>query len=246
MDRAAERLDHDPAVGLLVVRRPHLPDLALEVELGAGERQRRAPLPGAGLRGELPDARPSRCRTPAAQRCSACATRRGRRLRTCSRSGPASRAPSPAGARETAGTVSTAGRRRAPPRGCRRTGRSRPPGGSGPSGTAAPGRRARPADRFPGAAPAAEATGGRAGRCTSASASRSRRAGSCAARERSSGDLHGPTGRMPQPRTGGRTPSRVQPWSVCGTSLTPPRVRPSGAHPRQEGRDRAATQHQPA
>ena len=51
---------------------------------------------------------------------------------------------------------------------------------------------------------------------------------------------------MPQPRTGGRTPSRVQPWSVCGTALTPPRVRPSGAHPRQEGRDRAATQHQPA
>ena len=54
---AAEGLDHDPAVGLLVVRRPHLPDLALEVELRAGERQRRAPLSGSGLRRQLRDAR---------------------------------------------------------------------------------------------------------------------------------------------------------------------------------------------
>ena len=54
--RAAERLDHHAAVGLLVVRRPHLPDLALHAELRAGERQRRPPLAGAGLGGELADA----------------------------------------------------------------------------------------------------------------------------------------------------------------------------------------------
>ena len=52
MHRAAERLDHHPPVGLLVVRRPHLPDLAGEAVLRAGERQRRAPLAGSGLRGE--------------------------------------------------------------------------------------------------------------------------------------------------------------------------------------------------
>ena len=51
--------------------------------------------------------------------------RAGRRdtLRTCSRCGPACRAPSPAGAHGTAGSGARAGRRRAPPRGCRRTGR---------------------------------------------------------------------------------------------------------------------------
>ncbi len=52
----AERLDHDPAVGLLVVRRPHLPDLALQVELRARERQRGPPLPGTRLGGQPPDA----------------------------------------------------------------------------------------------------------------------------------------------------------------------------------------------
>ena len=54
---AAERLDHHPAVGLLVVRRPHLPHLALEAVLRAGERERGAPLAGAGLGGQLLDAR---------------------------------------------------------------------------------------------------------------------------------------------------------------------------------------------
>ncbi len=53
---AAEDLHHDLAVRLGVVGRPHLPDLALEVELGAGERQRGAPLPGPGLGRQLPDA----------------------------------------------------------------------------------------------------------------------------------------------------------------------------------------------
>ena len=56
MDRAAEGLDHDLAVGLPVVRRPHLPDLALHPVLRAGERQGGAPLAGAGLGGELLDA----------------------------------------------------------------------------------------------------------------------------------------------------------------------------------------------
>jgi hypothetical protein len=91
---AAEGLHHEPAIGLGVIGGPHLPDLALQPELRAGEGQRGAPLPGAGLGRELLDARPWRCRTPAAPRCSACASRRGRRLRTCSRSAPACPAPS--------------------------------------------------------------------------------------------------------------------------------------------------------
>ena len=53
---AAEGLDHGAAVGLLVVRRAHLPDLALDVVLRARERQRGAPLARAGLGGELLDA----------------------------------------------------------------------------------------------------------------------------------------------------------------------------------------------
>ena len=56
----------------------------------------------------------ARCSTPAARRCSACASRPARRPRTCSRSAPACRAPSPAGAPGTAATAATAGRRRAP------------------------------------------------------------------------------------------------------------------------------------
>ncbi len=53
---AAERLDHHPPVGLLVVGRAHLPDLAGQAVLRAGERQGRAPLPGSGLGRELRDA----------------------------------------------------------------------------------------------------------------------------------------------------------------------------------------------
>jgi hypothetical protein len=46
-------LDHRPAVGLLVVADPDHEDLALQLEQAAGQRQRRAPLPGPGLGGEL-------------------------------------------------------------------------------------------------------------------------------------------------------------------------------------------------
>ena len=53
---SAEHLHHDPAVRLLVVGRPHLPDLAVEPELRARERERGAPLARAGLGGEPPDA----------------------------------------------------------------------------------------------------------------------------------------------------------------------------------------------
>ena len=49
-------LHHRAAVRLRTVRRGDLPDLAVDPELGAGERQRRAPLAGAGLRRQLPDA----------------------------------------------------------------------------------------------------------------------------------------------------------------------------------------------
>ena len=112
-----------PPVRLLVVRRPDLPHLALEPEQRARERERRAPLAGAGLGRQLPHAGLARCSRPAAPRCSACASRPARRPRTCSRCAPVCRAPSRAGARGTAATAATAGRRRAPRRGCRRSGR---------------------------------------------------------------------------------------------------------------------------
>src|SRR6185437_15365356 len=56
VDNAAERLDHDPAVGLLVIGGPYLPDLALDPELRAGESEGSAPLTCAGLGGQAPDA----------------------------------------------------------------------------------------------------------------------------------------------------------------------------------------------
>ncbi len=49
---AAPRLDHHPPVGLLLERRAHHVDLALQVEEGAGEGQGAPPLAGAGLGGQ--------------------------------------------------------------------------------------------------------------------------------------------------------------------------------------------------
>ena len=53
MDRAAPGLDHRPPVRLLVIGDPDHEHLAFEAEELARERQRGAPLPGAGLGGEL-------------------------------------------------------------------------------------------------------------------------------------------------------------------------------------------------
>ena len=50
---AAEGLHHHAPVRLLVVAGPDLPHLALQAEQGAGEGQGGAPLPGAGLGGQL-------------------------------------------------------------------------------------------------------------------------------------------------------------------------------------------------
>ena len=110
----APGLHHRAPVGLLVVAGADHEDLALEPEQRAGERQRRAPLAGAGLGRELLDARPARSRRPAGPRCWACASRRARRPRTCRRSSRACRAPARAGARGTAASAATAGRRRGP------------------------------------------------------------------------------------------------------------------------------------
>src|SRR5690606_17906138 len=57
VDLAAVALDHRLAVWLLLERGLHHVDLALEPELGAGERQGRAPLTGTGLGGDAPYAR---------------------------------------------------------------------------------------------------------------------------------------------------------------------------------------------
>ena len=48
-DLGAPRLHHDPAIGLLLIRHLHHVDLALQAEHLAGQRERRAPLTGAGL-----------------------------------------------------------------------------------------------------------------------------------------------------------------------------------------------------
>ena len=86
-------------------------------EQRAGEGQRRAPLAGAGLGGDLLDAGLGvvpglRHGGVGLVRC-----RRATRLRTCSRSWPACPAPSPAGARAPAGSAARGGRPRAPARG---------------------------------------------------------------------------------------------------------------------------------
>ena len=54
-DASAERLDEPAAVRLLVVRRPHHPDVHLEAEDPARERERRAPLAGSRLRRQARD-----------------------------------------------------------------------------------------------------------------------------------------------------------------------------------------------
>ena len=54
--RRPERLHHQPPVRLLVVGGADLPDLDVHAEECAGEGQCRSPLPGSGLRRQLPDA----------------------------------------------------------------------------------------------------------------------------------------------------------------------------------------------
>ena len=56
VDRRPERLHHHPPVGLLVVRGADLPHLDVDAEQRAGEGERGAPLAGAGLGRQLPDA----------------------------------------------------------------------------------------------------------------------------------------------------------------------------------------------
>ena len=52
-NRCAEGLHQRAAIGLLVVAHAHHVDLAVQAEERAGHRQRRAPLPRAGLRGQV-------------------------------------------------------------------------------------------------------------------------------------------------------------------------------------------------
>src|SRR6476469_10324030 len=56
MHPTAERLDQGAAVGLRVVGRTDLPDLAVHVEERTRKSQGGAPLSSTGLGGELPDA----------------------------------------------------------------------------------------------------------------------------------------------------------------------------------------------
>ncbi len=194
---AAERLDHQAAVGLAVVRRPDLPHLALEVVERAREGQRRAPLAGPGLRGQLLHAgllvvvrlrhRGVRLVRPGRRDALVLvvdARRRAERLLEAVRAEQRRRA-------------ATGGRRRARRRGSRRTAPARPPAGSAPSGTAARSPRGRRAAGCRGAAPAAAGSAGPARCCTRASASRPRRARTCA------GEPCRPSSRIPSRRVRG-------------------------------------------
>ena len=124
----APALHHRAPVGLLVVARADHVDDALEAEQAARERQGGAPLAGAGLGREPLHAGLPCWRRPARLRCSACASRPGRRPRTCSRCAPAYRARARGGARGRAASAATACRRRAPARGSRPPGPPTPPG----------------------------------------------------------------------------------------------------------------------
>ena len=153
-------------VRLLVVGHADHEHLHVDPEQRAGEGERAAPLAGAGLRHQLLHALPAGCRTPARRRCWACGCPRATRPRTCSRSAPASAAPSPAAGRGTAAWAAIGDRRRARGPGSRSRARWSPPAGSAPSGTAARDRRGRPASACPDAAPAAAVSAGRPGGCT--------------------------------------------------------------------------------
>ena len=148
--RAAEGLDQRAPVRLRVVGRADLPDLALHVEQRAGEGQRRAPLAGAGLGGQLPDAglgvvvhlRHSGVRLVRAGRRDALVLvvdprRRAERLLEPVRPVQRRRPPQPVDVLHLVRDVDVATR-------------SRPPAGSAPSGTAARDRPARPAAWVPG------------------------------------------------------------------------------------------------
>ena len=121
-DLRAVGLHQDPPVRLLVVARADHVDLDLEAEHRAGERQRAAPLAGAGLRRE---ARHALLLVVVGLRqapCSACGCRTGCRPRTCSRCAPAYRAPSRADGRGRAATAGRACRPRGPGPGSRSRG----------------------------------------------------------------------------------------------------------------------------
>ena len=141
MHGRAPGLHHRPPVGLLVVADPDHEHLALEVEQPAGERQRGAPLAGAGLGGELAD--PLALVVVGLGDGGVRLVRAGRRdrPRTCSRCARACRARAPGAARDRAASGATACRSRAPRRGSRSRAPPRPPARSAPSGRSAPGRR---------------------------------------------------------------------------------------------------------
>ena len=180
-DRRAPRLDHRAPERLLVVRDANHVDLALEPEQLAGERERAAPLAGAGLGREARAAlalvveglRDGGVRLVAAGGADALVLVEDPRARPDRRARAGARGRAASGARGCRG--------RAPPPGSRSRAPRSPPGGSAPSGRAAPGRPARPAAPCPDAGSAASGSACRRGRCTSASGARTPRAGTSSA-----------------------------------------------------------------
>ena len=169
--RRAVGLHQHLAVGLLVVGRPHHPDLELEPEQRGRERQRAAPLARAGLGGQLGHALGG----------VVVGLRHGGvRLVRPGRAAALVLVVDPGRGAQVLLQPPGAEQRRRPPqpvdvehvvRDRRCAGRRTPPARSAPSGTAAPGRPGRPAGRCPGAAAAAGARAGRGSRCTTAAAS---------------------------------------------------------------------------
>ena len=129
-----------------------------------GERERRAPLAGAGLGGEPGDA--LRLVVERLRHRGVRLVRAGRRHRLVLEvdAGRRARAPPRAARPARAASAATAGGCRAPHRGCRSTAPATSPARSAPSGTAAPGRRGRPAPGWPGCS--GGSSGSRAGAAT--------------------------------------------------------------------------------
>ena len=165
-DLAPPCADHRAPVGLLVVGRPHHVDLALEPEQLAGERQRRAPLAGAGLGGEPCDPLLAVVEGLGHRRVRLVAARRAHALVLVEDAAGGPERLLQAERRGGAGWAATSSRSRARGPGSAPSARPRPPAGSAPSGRAAPGRPGPRAGPCRGAAAAEAATAGRPRRCT--------------------------------------------------------------------------------
>ena len=159
-------LHQRPAIGLLIVGDPDHVDLDFEAEQRAGEGERGAPLPRAGLGRELRHALFLVVEGLGDGGVGLVAAGGADALVFVEDARASFRAPSRAAGRDRAASGATCGRCRAPASGSRCAARRSPPGRSAPSERAARDRPGRPAVRSRGAAPAAAAKADRRRCCT--------------------------------------------------------------------------------